>query len=83
MKMQKILLGSLVLRICHTIKQQVDVPGCDCNAAEHCPLLSYCRAARQESRTADRLEKGFWLALLGITGSLTLYALLPVLLALF
>jgi hypothetical protein len=82
-KSQKILLGSLFLRVCRTVKQQVDVPGCDCNSAGRCPLHAYCRAARQETRTADRLEKGFWLAMLGITGSLVLYALLPILFALF
>jgi len=48
-----------------------------------CPLHTYCRVARLESKNADRLETCFWLGLLAMTASLALYVVVPILAALF
>jgi hypothetical protein len=59
------------------------VPGCECAPAQRCPFYSFCRAAKLESSTAGRLERALWLLMVGVFGSLALYALVPVLLSLF
>ena len=82
-KWQKLLLGRLFLRFCQTARRQPQVPGCDCTSAKRCPLHSFCQAARLESSTAGRVEKGFWVVMIGVCGGWALYALLPALFALF
>jgi len=82
-KWQKLLLGRLFLRFCQTAKRQAQAPGCECVSAQRCPLYSFCRAAQLEGSTAGRLEKGFWVVMIGGFGGFALYELLPVLLGLF
>jgi len=77
MKWQKLLLGRLFLRFCQTAKRQPLAPGCDCPSAGRCPLYSFCRAARLESSAAGRVEKCFWVVMIGATGCMALYVVLP------
>ena len=82
-KWEKILLGRLFLRFCQAAKRQTQGPGCECVSAQRCPLYSFCRAAQLEGSAAGRLEKGFWVVMIGGFGCFALYTLLPVLLSLF
>lgn len=83
MSWHKIMLGRLFLRFCRRAKHEAEAPGCDCASMRRCSLHSYCRVAKLQSKTADRLEKCFWLSMLAATGSLALYLVLPILYALF
>lgn len=81
--MAKTAFGEVVSSLLSDRKTAAPGAGMRLHISEAMPASFLLPGRKTESSTAGRVEKGFWVVMIGVCGGWALYALLPALFALF